>query len=113
MTKTYSEALQGIYFKAARDAFGVAAEVLNDCTEPAEFRNPQTVEWAKALSKRISTQAYALEDLGHEQAIATAAQETNLAKAKLVWSEAISRHQRLVAEWNGVGTTHDMTPYGR
>lgn len=97
--KTYSEQIQAIDFKAARELHKVAAQVLNDCSEPAEFRGP-TAHWAITRARAIMERARELENHGHEQCVASSLAETLLSKSKDVYSEAVTRHMRLLAEYN-------------
>jgi hypothetical protein len=98
MPKSYSEQRQAIFFKAARDLRKVACQVLNDCTDPAEFRG-STYEWAREHAANIMLRAAELENEGHEQCVATPLAETLLTKSKDEYSLAVDRHVRLRAEY--------------
>jgi hypothetical protein len=100
MIKTYSERRQAILFRAARDMRKVAVDALDDVTNPAELTG-NSAPWAKSVARKTAETANELESNGHEEAIATARQETDLYQSRREYEQAIDRfEERLRA--NGV-----------
>src|SRR5262245_31824574 len=94
MTKTYSEIRQAAYFRAARELYAVAAEVANEtANDPLDAITQANLVWAASVSATTFKKAQALEDLGHEEAVASTIQETNLRKARQAVYQAQKRLQ--------------------
>jgi hypothetical protein len=92
MTKTYSERRQATYFTAAREFYKLAAAVLDDCINDVELASDATNVWIAGVCRSTMDQGRALETLGHEQCIASTAQERSLTKAKNLHSMALDRY---------------------
>lgn len=88
-TKTYSEQRQAVFFQAACRMFRIAAQVLNDVQQDAEYRNVATIEWVKNQARVAMDAGRALENQGHEIRIASGHQEAALRRAKDEHSKAI------------------------
>jgi hypothetical protein len=97
---TYSEALQRILFKAARDSRALAASVLDDVRENAELTG-QTVHWAKLRAAGIAKQANALEAQGHEQCIASNLDNTLLSKSRDAYHVSINAFEARIKTAGG------------
>ena len=69
-TMSYSEQRQRVYFQAARAMYAIAAQVLDDVREDAEFRNAGTMEWVKNVSAVTMRKGHELEELGHAECMA-------------------------------------------
>jgi hypothetical protein len=94
--KTYSEQRQAILFKASRDLRAVAATVLDDVQQDAEFTGG-TYAWAKALAKRTAETANELEQRGHEETIASVRAENLLYASREHYSQAIDAFEARLA----------------
>ena len=101
MTKTYSEMRQAAYFKAARDLRKVACSCWDDLINEVETGNMATLIWTKSNAKNTMDQAQRLEDLGHEQAIASALDETLLRKSKTAYSTALEACRERIRKYHG------------
>jgi hypothetical protein len=92
MHKTYSERRQTILFRAARDMRKIATDALDDVTEVTELTG-KTAPWAKSVARKTAELANELESKGHEQAPATARQETDLYESRRGYEMAIDRFE--------------------
>jgi hypothetical protein len=90
-THTYSERRQAIYFHAGRELYRLAAAILDDVTEDAEFLG-ETETWVKGVVKATCEKARDEYQKGHEECIATAHAETANHKAAFVHSQALNRY---------------------
>jgi hypothetical protein len=89
-TKTYSERRQQVYFVAAREMRKVAAHILDDVVEDAEFTGA-TARWAKDQARYAALAACELERQGHELCIASPRAETEIHKSKTAYNKSIDR----------------------
>lgn len=94
--KTYSEQRQAVLFKASRDMREVAARVLDDVQQDAEFVGA-TCDWAKKLAKRTAELANELERQGHEETIASNRAEATLARSRDHYSRRIDAFEARLA----------------
>lgn len=95
--KTYSERVQQALFTAAAETYDAASAVLNDCTNPHEFRGT-TYEWARDLAAKYARRAQELKDEAVElTAVVRSPVKYNRAQAR--YSEAVDRHLRLRDEY--------------
>lgn len=97
--KTYSEQRQAAYFRAAREMYRVATQILDDSTNDAELTSEATHEWVKNQSRITMERGRELEEKGHEERIATVRQENALFQAKMRHAASITAYEqrRLVA----------------
>jgi hypothetical protein len=107
MSKTYSEAAQAVYFKAARDLRKVAGEVLLDSCGPGATITPTGAQWAVGAARKYALAAHDLENKGHEVAVCTNRQETDNGKSKDAYSAAIDTfeafcRQHFDADWDAI-----------
>lgn len=101
MTKTYSEARQAVYFRAAAAMYDVATGILDDCTEPAEFVG-RTYEWSRDIAASTAKRAQALKDLGLEEAsVYDRRVVSGYNRAQQRYSKAVDRHLALRKQYFG------------
>lgn len=81
MSKSYGEREQALHFKAARDLYGLAADILDDVVLDTELLG-STFEWAFQRANQTWLRAQALEDRGHEFTVAPTRSENALYKAR-------------------------------
>ena len=92
MNLTYSERRQRAYFDAAVAMYKVASEVLEDVRNEVELRSATTNTWVASVSRATMNRARELEEKGHEEAVATDAQERRLQKAKDKHSDVLTAY---------------------
>ena len=97
--KTYSERHQAVLFTAAAQTYDIASAVLNDCTNPHEFRG-STYGWARDKAAHYARAAQALKEQALELTpVPREPIKYNRAQAR--YSEAVDRHLRLRNEYAG------------
>lgn len=97
MNKTYYEMRQDAYLKAGAAMYNIASAILNDCTEPEEFRGT-TYKWARDLATETARKAHALKKQAEaEGAIYRQPRGYNAAQSR--YSEAVDRHLRMRSEY--------------
>lgn len=83
-TKTYSEIRQAAYFKAAVEMYKlvvtIADENIDNPPEGRENVSQANVTWAASLIETTFKKARAIEELGHEETVASVRQERWLSK---------------------------------
>ena len=93
----YQTTYQRALFTAAAETYDVASQVLNDCTNPEEFRG-STYEWARDLAKSYAEKAQALK-LQALEVCSVEREPVKYNRAQRRYSEAVTRHLRLRAEY--------------
>ena len=93
----YQTTYQRALFHAAATTYDVASEVLNDCTLPAEFQG-RTYEWARDLAKHYAEKAQAFKIQALE-VCSVEREPVKFNRAQRRYSEAVTRHLRLRAEY--------------
>jgi hypothetical protein len=107
MTMTYGERRQRAYFTAAVELIRTATDLLNDFQLPHEFTEAND-RWVKSLNTSTMNQARELESKGHEQCIASDAQERRLMRAKDKYSAAVDGYlKRRLAAVHGIRLPDD------
>jgi len=100
-TKTYSERRQAALFRAAREFYNIAADVLNDLQTPEEILG-HTHDWARNVSLHTMDKGREFEARGHEETITSLVSENALYRARQRHSDAVTRVIRLRAEYSAL-----------
>lgn len=79
--KSYGEREQAICFKAARDLYNLAADILDDVVLDTELLG-QTFSWAFQRANNAYLRGDEMEGRGHEFTVASARAENDLYKAR-------------------------------
>lgn len=98
-SKSYSEQRQAILFRASRDLRAVACSVLDDVQNEVELTG-STPAWAKSVALATATLANELEGRGHEETMASARAESDLARSKDHYSMAIDAFEARIKAAN-------------
>ena len=93
MHKTYSERRQAILFVAAREYLKLAAAILDDCTEEAEFRG-SSAAWCRRQAAKTARRGNELEQEGHEACSATPHADNANHRAHYAYEQAIARFEK-------------------
>ena len=93
----YQSDYQRALFTLAASTYDIASAVLNDCTNPAEFQG-RTYDWARNLAKHYAENAQAFKIQALE-VCSVEREPVKFNRAQRRYSEAVTRHLRLRAEY--------------
>ena len=97
---SYNEERQRILFRASRELWKVACEVLDDVQEEAELTGA-TAAWAASVARTTALLAAELEDKGHEQAIAGTRADHLLYESRQSYSKAVDEFEKRIRAVGG------------